>query len=87
MPRYLEDVDIPERSWIALDAVRVGEHFVPGRVITAVGPLVSGDVPDDHRESVLFQDEIDDDGSEGDGGSGGESGPTESEVSDEEVVE
>ena len=26
----------------------------PYRVITAVGPLVSGDVPDDHREPVIF---------------------------------
>jgi len=65
MPRYLAEVDIPERRWIALDALRVGEHFVPGRVITAVGPLVSGVAPDDHRgchrESIVFEDELEDD--------------------------
>ena len=52
LPPWLEEeIDIPKLGWIALDALRVGEHFVPGQVITAVGPLMSGRVPDDHPDT------------------------------------
>ena len=53
-PWLEEEIDVPKLGWIALDALRVGEHFVPGQVITAVGPLMSGRVPDDHPATMSF---------------------------------
>ena len=83
-PLYLEEeVDIPTgQAWTALGTLRVGEHFVLGQVITAVGPVMSGRMPDDHPEDEdgYYDDESDSDDL---GGGQGVLGADESSGSDD----